>query len=98
MTQQITAYKDGSDIRSCSGCACLSGVSCANDGGYTAFDENDCTGTSTVVGASCTDVSNELGLTGALKPQLASVVNGQCGGGDPIGAVQGTEPVTLCCR
>jgi hypothetical protein len=29
---------------------------------------------------------------------LASVVNGQCVGGDPIGVVQGTDPITICCQ
>jgi hypothetical protein len=97
-TEQRTAYTGGTDARVCSGCACMSDVSCANDGSYTAYDENNCTGPSALVSTSCTDVSAHLGTTGSLKPKVASVVNGQCGGGDPMGAVVGTGPITLCCQ
>jgi hypothetical protein len=98
MSEQRTGYTGGSDNRSCSACACATGVACDADGGYTVFDENDCTGSSVAVGTGCTNVTSQLGTTGALKPKLATVIDGQCGTSAPTGAVVGTKPTTLCCR
>jgi len=98
LSEQRTGYTGGSDTRSCSPCTCATGVACAADGGYTAFDENNCMVGNVAVGTGCTNVSTLFGTTGSLKPKLASVIDGQCGTSDPMGAVVGTEPTTLCCR
>jgi hypothetical protein len=98
LSEQRTAYTGGSDNRSCSACACATGVACAADGGYTAFDNDNCTGTSVAVGTLCTNVTDQFGPSGSLKPKLATVIDGQCGTSAPMGAVVGTAPVTLCCR
>jgi hypothetical protein len=98
LSEQRTGYTGGSDNRSCSACACVTGVACAADGGYTVFDNDDCTGGNVAVSTGCTNASFQLGPTGSLKPKVASVIDGQCGTSEPMGAVVGTEPVTLCCR
>ncbi|HZF55910.1 MAG TPA: hypothetical protein VE093_45155 [Polyangiaceae bacterium] len=98
-TEQRVVYSGGNDARGCSMCGCQTGVSCANDGYYTAFDSSTCSGGSAVVNGGCTgDVTPYLGGQGSLKPKVASVVEGQCGGGEPTGEVVTTGAVTICCR
>jgi hypothetical protein len=79
---------------------CNDDVACAADGYYTAYDDNFCTtGTAVQVNGACTgDVSENLGADGSLKPKLATVIDSTCGGGAPSGAVEGTGPITICCR
>jgi hypothetical protein len=98
-TEQLTVYNDGNDTRGCSNCDCKSGVSCGTDGYYTAHNDTSCSGGGVLVNGACTGaVAAPLGSNGSLKPKLSSVVKGECGGGQAMGAVETTGPVTICCR
>lgn len=96
---ELVVYEGGKDTRSCSSCACNDDVSCANDGFYVAYDTNFCSGPSDMVsGMGCdSGVGTILGPDGSLKPTVSSAIDGTCGGGQPMGAVTGEAPSTICC-
>jgi hypothetical protein len=98
-TEQRTVYSGGNDTRGCSSCACMSGISCGNDGYYAVHGDNVCGGAGVIVNGACTGaVTANLGANGSLKPKLSSVIKGQCGGGQPTGSVETSGPITICCR
>lgn len=97
---RVVVYKSGSDNRACSACACNNDLGCNNDGYYTAYDFNNCTGGQPVqVNGGCTgNVTENLGADGSLKPKLATVKEGTCSGGVASGSVDPMDPVTICCK
>ena len=97
--EKIQVYTGAEDHRGCAACACLSPATCGTDGSYTVHDDLGCGGsTKTVSSEGCENVASQTGIDGAITPKLASVVPGQCGGGEPTGGLTLQGPATLCCK
>jgi hypothetical protein len=93
----VNAFSGGMDGRSCSACSCSD--SCQG-GSYTAYDMNDCMGSSTPIdpGGACTDIGGAWSdKTGSLEPTPATPHVDQCNQPTPSGEVTGMGPTTICC-
>lgn len=97
--EDIQVYTAATDQRACSSCACLTGASCGSDGKYTVYDNTTCGGSKkTVDSTACVNVYNQLAIEGSLLPTLASVQDGQCGGGQPTGQLDLAGAKKICCK
>jgi len=99
-TDEIHAYADANDTRDCSDCTCSAqGLSCTG-GMVTVYNDNGCGGSNmSVSGTSCHEVGDYTDdKTGSYRV-TAATVSGTCtaAGGDPIGAVEPTNPTRICC-
>jgi len=96
---EIQAYEGGQDDRSCSGCNCDVGTVTCTVGAYTAYDLDNCTGTSIPVSTSCVSVTALADLnTFSLRPVLGTPVDGACPSSQPSGAVQPVGATKICCQ
>lgn len=109
--QPIRLYKneDTNDQRGCSACVCapdLTSTQCVG-GAYRVWDDDNCEGCivcsdpEDVDSTSCKDVSG-LADNGTISIRVRSrpaIQNGKCNpsGGEPVGFVETTKGVTICC-
>ncbi len=97
-------YGGSSDDRSCSPCTCsgVNGASCTT-GTIIVYDQNTC-GTGgdgpIAVTQTCTDISYRTdNYSGSYELLAGTLQGGSCSpnGGQPTGAINPTDPLTVCC-
>jgi hypothetical protein len=92
---RVVGYAGARDGRACSPCVCdVTGASCPSPTAL-AFDDETCAGASDAVGLSCVTV----GYVGSVMLAPFEPAGGRCSasGGEPSGAVEPTDPWTVCC-
>jgi hypothetical protein len=100
-SDETQTYQGGIDERDCSACGCsVTGASCIG-GSIAAYDHDGCKGQSvSIASTACVDVTTKLdGASGSVRATVPPATGGSCvpTGGEPIGTVKPTGPLTICC-
>lgn len=100
----VEAYVDAKDDRACADCSCAAAPTCTG-GTYEVFDLDGCAagGSSNPVAIdnnTCRNVSGQLDSDSWSVKRNPPTAGGNCtpAGGEPLGSVQPTGPVTFCCK
>ena len=94
----LQVYTGADDHRDCSICDCATAASCDTDGGYIVYDGDACDDSSKdVFNNACVNVILQTGNSGSIMPLLATVLPGECGGGQPTGSLTLKGDKKICC-
>jgi len=102
-TPVAIGYAGTEDDRGCTACTCSSpeGLTCTA-GDIDIYDDDGCGDFDQTLGAGCSETSGALDYGSGSYRLNPGLVSGQgtctAEGGQPQGAVTGTDPVTICCR
>lgn len=97
---ELPAFADGSDTRSCGSCSC-GPISCKN-GAFEIYDGLDCNVAdqpkATLSALGCETLANYFDSETASVKTIPPSPSAQCSGGQATGAVDTTGPMKFCCK